>query len=105
MTASKTLDELFAAIKNGAVALDDTLPTFGPEWANPLGVWSWDETRMLVGTCLDDLEIVPQDEVNEKIEIADAHDPDLNSECFGHPAGPFDPMGETVYCDGSCISR
>lgn len=23
-------------------------------------------------------------------------------ECQGHPAGPFDPMGETVYCDGSC---
>ncbi len=22
--------------------------------------------------------------------------------CTGHPAGPFDPMGETVYCDGSC---
>ena len=22
--------------------------------------------------------------------------------CEGHPAGPFDPMGETVYCDGSC---
>lgn len=23
-------------------------------------------------------------------------------ECHGHPAGEFDPMGETVYCDGSC---
>lgn len=23
-------------------------------------------------------------------------------ECDGHPAGPFDPMGETVYCDGTC---
>jgi hypothetical protein len=23
-------------------------------------------------------------------------------ECEGHPAGPFDPMGQTVYCDGSC---
>jgi hypothetical protein len=23
-------------------------------------------------------------------------------ECEGHPSGPFDPMGETVYCDGSC---
>ena len=22
--------------------------------------------------------------------------------CDGHPAGAFDPMGETVYCDGSC---
>lgn len=24
------------------------------------------------------------------------------AECQGHPAGPFDPMGQTVYCDGSC---
>jgi hypothetical protein len=24
------------------------------------------------------------------------------NECEGHPAGPNDPMGETVYCDGSC---
>lgn len=24
------------------------------------------------------------------------------SECEGHPAGPLDPMGETVYCDGRC---
>lgn len=23
-------------------------------------------------------------------------------ECDGHPAGPYDPMGQTVYCDGSC---
>jgi hypothetical protein len=22
--------------------------------------------------------------------------------CEGHPAGPYDPMGQTVYCDGSC---
>jgi hypothetical protein len=22
--------------------------------------------------------------------------------CEGHPAGPFDPNGQTVYCDGSC---
>lgn len=22
--------------------------------------------------------------------------------CEGHPAGPHDPMGQTVYCDGSC---
>lgn len=22
--------------------------------------------------------------------------------CQGHPAGPHDPMGQTVYCDGTC---
>lgn len=22
--------------------------------------------------------------------------------CEGHPASEFDPMGQTVYCDGSC---
>jgi hypothetical protein len=29
----------------------------------------------------------------------DAVDPER---CEGHPASEFDPMGETVYCDGSC---
>lgn len=28
-----------------------------------------------------------------------------DDECEGHPAGPSDPMGETVYCDGSCRRR
>lgn len=27
------------------------------------------------------------------------------NDCPGHPAGPHDPMGETVYCDGSCQPR
>jgi hypothetical protein len=22
--------------------------------------------------------------------------------CEGHPSGPYDPMGLTVYCDGTC---
>lgn len=26
----------------------------------------------------------------------------VDAECMGHPAGPFDPMGQTVYCDGTC---
>lgn len=27
---------------------------------------------------------------------------DEEKECLGHPAGPCDPMSQTVYCDGSC---
>lgn len=27
---------------------------------------------------------------------------DEQRECRGHPAGPYDPPGQTVYCDGSC---
>lgn len=26
----------------------------------------------------------------------------MTKACDGHPAGAFDPMGATVYCDGSC---
>lgn len=26
-------------------------------------------------------------------------------QCEGHPAGPYDPMGQTVYCDGRCRPR
>lgn len=35
-----------------------------------------------------------------RLEVTDC-DEEVH-ECMGHPAGPFDPMGETVYCDGSC---
>lgn len=33
-------------------------------------------------------------------EIQDALEWD--GQCQGHPAGEFDLMGQTVYCDGSC---
>ena len=37
----------------------DDLPTFGgTEPDDTEGVWSWDETSLLVGTCCADLEIV-----------------------------------------------
>ena len=29
----------------------------------------------------------------------------LHHDCEGHSAGPYDAMGETVYCDGSCRRR
>ena len=35
------------------------LPTFGGEAPDDTrGIWSWDETRLIVGTCADDLEIM-----------------------------------------------
>lgn len=27
-----------------------------------------------------------------------------HSTCEGHPPGPFEPMGKTVFCDGSCVT-
>lgn len=42
------------------------LPTFGTEMVDheldTHGVWSWDDTRKLIGTCTEDLEIVPRDD-------------------------------------------
>lgn len=29
--------------------------------------------------------------------------PLVTDECPGHPAGEYDDLGETVYCDGSCV--
>lgn len=29
-------------------------------------------------------------------------DAEFRAECEGHPSGPYDAMGVTVYCDGSC---
>ena len=55
------LDDLLSVLKlDGYLDADmDDLPTFGG--AEPLvtsRAWSWDETRLLVGTCGDDFEIV-----------------------------------------------
>ncbi len=42
-----------------------SLPTFGGEEPDDTsGVWSWDETRVITGTCADDLKIAPRDLVN-----------------------------------------
>lgn len=27
----------------------------------------------------------------------------VDRQCDGHPAGPYDPLGQTVYCDGTCL--
>jgi len=60
----KNLDDLLEQIKSGA--LDNlagngwaALPIFGgAEPVSTVGVWSWDPTRLLVGTCADDMHII-----------------------------------------------
>ena len=46
-------------------------------------------------------EICPdhEEQMQGACDICDTEDDD---ECEGHPAGEFDPMGVTVYCDGTC---
>lgn len=81
MTTISTLDDLLDTLTScpaclaGADPLDDdapahtcgdldwtTLPTFGGvEPRDTSGVWSWDETRLLVGTCASDLWIEARD--------------------------------------------
>ncbi len=66
----RTLDELLDALRaekpnqQGDTAIDWTdLPTFGGEEPNdPGGIWSWDETRLLVGASVDELRIVSRRE-------------------------------------------
>jgi hypothetical protein len=42
-------------------------------------------------------------------EIIEWDEEDMDSDyvppCDGHPSGPYDLMGETVYCDGSCNKK
>ena len=53
------LDALFEAVKDGRQELHEDLPNFGgPTPDDTMGVWSWDETRLLVATCGDDAEVV-----------------------------------------------
>jgi len=43
-----------------------SLPTFGgAEPKDTTGIWSWDETRMIVGTCADDIKIVRRPEFED----------------------------------------
>ena len=57
-----TLDSLLASMRSGALSGRDTdwsdLPNYGGAPVDALGVWSWDETRLLVGECSSDVTIV-----------------------------------------------
>ena len=53
------LGDLLAVLRDYQPESLDDLPTFGgDEPDDTVGVWSWDAKRLLVGTCLADLEIV-----------------------------------------------
>ncbi|MBK5247495.1 MAG: hypothetical protein JJE49_09555 [Peptostreptococcaceae bacterium] len=63
--SAKNLEELYELmIKNDPSIMDKgswstSLPTFGgPAPSDTTEVWSWDETRLLIGTCASDLQIV-----------------------------------------------
>lgn len=65
-TMPTSLEGLQSAMENNEPCILDhhdqwsaNLPTFGGEAPkDTTGIWSWDETRLLIGTCADDLEIV-----------------------------------------------
>jgi hypothetical protein len=64
----ETLDELYEMMKKDDPSLPgwDSLPLFGgdePESTNQ--VWSWDEKRLIVGSCSDDIRIVTREEWSE----------------------------------------
>lgn len=64
--APRTLDALLRDLRSGdyAPATDAAwaeLPTYGgPEPTDTAEIWSWDATRLLVGTCRADLRLVPR---------------------------------------------
>lgn len=66
-TTYSNLESLYVAMRdNRPSTLDDhgdqyrtNLPTFGGDAPDDTeGVWSWNETHLIVGTCVSDLEIV-----------------------------------------------
>ena len=62
----RTLDELLAVLQLSEKGYGDrtSLPTFGGEEPyDTSGVWSWDETRLLVGRGgVDEWKIIPREE-------------------------------------------
>lgn len=62
----RNLRDLLESMRTGRTPGDlwDDLPTFGGrDIEHTLAVWSWDATHAIVGTCADDLNIVPRSEV------------------------------------------
>lgn len=78
------------------------------------GMYRAERVRMYQGRALD-LQVTgggpldpaaPSDERRHRRYVKDMERISrIGSDCLGHPAGPYDPMGETVYCDGSCRVR
>jgi len=61
--APATLTELLDAVVDGRVELTDDMPSFGGEEPDcTAGVWSWDETHILVGTHADELGLVSREQ-------------------------------------------
>lgn len=63
--ATTSLEGLLLVLRTQSVPEREwtRLPTFGgDEPRSTSGVWSWDATRLLVGTCADDLRIVPRED-------------------------------------------
>ena len=71
-TSLETLIDALATIQSNRTSVEietksgidySDLPTFGgDEPAETTGVWSWDDSRLLVGSCIDDFEIVDRTE-------------------------------------------
>ena len=62
----KNLEELYNQMKEDNPNLPrwDCLPIFSDKpIETTIGVWSWDDTRMIVGTCSYDIEIVPREDL------------------------------------------
>ena len=57
--SATTLDELWQLMRDGIAMSWEHLPTYGgPDPADTSGVWSWDHSRLITGTCADDIQIV-----------------------------------------------
>lgn len=76
MQTARAIDAMVAALEAVAGSADD--------------VEARDKARDILDTAFNDWARKTQSPYDEA------------RECEGHPAGEFDPMGQTVYCDGSC---
>ena len=57
------LRHLFNAIKAGEIELSEDLPAYSDyDYEHGTGVWSWDDSHAIRGTCMEDLKIVPRDD-------------------------------------------
>lgn len=66
---ARNLDELFTAMRAPGAVWASDFPTFGgADVRNTTGVWSWDATRKIVGTCAQDLQIVAREDEDAEVQ-------------------------------------
>lgn len=92
-----SLDALYEAVKSGALdGIEDwtDLPVYGGEGPRDTSeVWSWDASRLMVGTCKDDMGLVERSQRPERCQCGKV----MESGEYCEAVAPASEMVDVLY--------